>query len=127
MKITNIDLKFFTSKISQLSNRCHTHESIKSDGYFKIESFSADLIVSIGNYNRVHINRLEDDYFRVWMEFLKKTEIKNSSLRNFVSKTKPKNKIKTYHFEDCRKDLICDNREGVIKSMQDFGLFENLT
>lgn len=85
------------------------------------------LSVSIGNFNVIHIFRLEDDYFRVWMEFRKRTEIKNSLIRNLISKNKPKNKNKTYWFEDCRKDLICDNREGVLKAMEDFGLFKNLT
>jgi hypothetical protein len=122
VKITDVDWKLFRKAIDA---KIGSHTIKLSSSTI---SGIRDMSVSIGNFNVIYINRLEDDYFRVWMEFRKRTEIKNSLIRNLISKNKPrKNKIKNYWFEDCRKDLICDNREGVLKAMEDFGLFENLT
>jgi hypothetical protein len=121
VKITDVDWKLFRKAIdAKIGSHTINLSSSTISGI-------RDMSVSIGNFNVIYINRLEDDYFRVWMEFRKRTEIKNSLIRNLISKNKPKNKNKTYWFEDCRKDLICDNREGVLKAMEDFGLFENLT
>jgi|688.fasta_scaffold462892_2 hypothetical protein len=158
MKITNVDWKFFRKNIAaEIGSHTTTLHFRIYDRWGRMVFESKDtladstisgipdfvflfqnanqLSVSIGNFNVIHIFRLEDDYFRVWMEFRKRTE------SNLISKNKPrKNKIKNYWFEDgyplklivpgwydCRKDLICDNREGVLKSMEDFGLFKNLT
>jgi len=102
---TDKDLDFFQKKMPYLKK-----------GYDSI-GFSLNLTTSI------NIWRIQDDYFRIYFQFDKRVECRKK--RPIFQKTKPKREIKTFDTENMKYWFICDNREGVIRCLEDHGYFKS--